>query len=110
MANYNDPTEGTYCDINIDEITFSEKWSDEVTPLKHNAGMPIIVRQTATGYALQDGFGRTSGMINAGCSEIEAIIVSADDVEERSGAGDDQDWIEYLYQKYLGCEAPASTN
>ncbi len=110
LSPYSDATNGEYCAMDIDAVEFGSEWGEDVTPLKSNRTMPIIVRETTTGWRLQDGFGRISGLANAGKTEVYVIIVTAEDIEMRSGANDDQEWIEAMYAKYTNFEAPMSTN
>ena len=103
---FEDPEEGELCKIDIDNLEFKGGLSDEVTKLNDNKNMPIIVRETPTGYRIQDGFGRASGMKNAGKESVHAIIVSKKDVEARGqSATDDAEWVQKMHQKY----APDST-
>lgn len=91
---------GERAQIYISDLEFDAPLSDEVTPLADNRQMPIIVRETKTGYRLIDGFGRASGMKNAGKETIHAIIVTSGDVAERTGAGDDPEWVRKMHKRY----------
>ena len=91
---------GELAKIWISDIEFPGGLSAEVSPLRGNARMPIIVSETDTGYVLHDGFGRASGMNNAGCELTHAIIVSNEDLAERTGDGDDAEWVAAMHTRY----------
>lgn len=87
----------------IDAIEwYGDDWSDEVTPLRDTCRkMPIIVRETETGWHIQDGYGRTCGVRNAGLDTIWAIVVSDADIAMRGkAAGDDPEWVRAMHRKY----------
>jgi len=81
-------------------IQFVGGFSDEVSPLRSNKGMPVIVLETEDGYRLIDGWGRVSGLLNAGAELTQAICVSADDLAERTTTGDDEEWNAAMYARY----------
>lgn len=105
------PGAGERARVPIDELEFPGGFGDEVTPLHDNRQMPIIVQETYTGWRVIDGWGRASGMQNAGEEEIHVIIVTEGDIAERSGAGDDADWVAAMYARYApNLDPPISTN
>lgn len=85
--------------IEIEAISFSEEWGSDVSPLKSNTGMPIIVLERDNDYRLIDGWGRVSGLVNAGRDSVEAILVSEADLASK-GNGDNDQWGEEMYVKY----------
>lgn len=91
---------GEAAKVHIDDLEFSEPLSEEVSRLDDNSDMPIIIEETDTGYKLIDGFGRASGMKNAGRETIHAIIVTKGDIAERRGAGDDAEWVAKMHSRY----------
>ncbi len=96
--------------IAIDDVTFPGGFGDEVKPLKSNRGIPVIVLEKEDCYRLIDGWGRVSGLLNAGAEEVQAILVSEDDFARHSG-GDDEDWNAEMYAKYAPrCAYPGTTN
>ena len=97
-------------DIDLDCVEFPGGFGDEVTPLRSNAGKPIIVIETATGFRLIDGWGRCSGLINANQTEVEAILVSDEDFAERTVSGDDEEWNAAIYAKYTDFRYCGTTN
>ncbi len=96
--------------ICIEDIQFPGGFSDEVSPLRSNNGMPVIVLETEDGYRLIDGWGRVSGMLNAGCDEIQAILVSESDFAERTTTGDDEEWNAAMYARYTRYQYCGTTN
>lgn len=102
MPDYIPQETGELCTIEIDAIEWhGDDWSDEVTPLRDNRRMPIIVRETETGWFIQDGYGRTCGMRNAGRESIRCIVVSDEDIAARgNAAGDDPEWVRAMHRKY----------
>jgi len=97
--------------ICIEDVQFPGGFGDEVAALSSNKGMPIIVQELEDGYRLFDGWGRVSGMINAGCDEIQAILVSDADIAERTVTGDDEEWNAAMYARYApGYTYPGTTN
>lgn len=102
---------GEVANIHICDLEFPGGLSLDVTPLDDNDRMPIIVVETNSGYRLIDGFGRASGMENAGRETIRAIIVTAADAAERTTTGDDEDWNKAMYARYTpALTYSASTN
>lgn len=103
--------------VPISKITFPQKWNPEITPLKSNDDKPIIVYPKTDGtYQLVDGFGRTSGLYNAGQKKVRVIVVTDKDVLEntkgqRQHPSDDAEWVAKMYAKYApGIEPPGTTN
>lgn len=105
-----DPPRGKLTTLKISDLEFPGGLSDDVIPLRDNRDMPIIVRKTASGYRIQDGFGRASGMQNAGIKKIHAIVVSAADVKARGvSQGDDPEWVAAMHAKYASHSTMAKT-
>ena len=86
--------------IHLEDIEFPGGFGSEVAPLSSNKGMPIIAIETEDGYRLIDGWGRCSGLLNAGCETVQAILVSEDDFADRTVSGDDEEWNAAMYAKY----------
>lgn len=86
--------------IAIEDVQFPGGFGDDVAKLRSNKGKPIIVQELEDGYRLIDGWGRVSGMINAGREEIQAILVSDADIAERIVSGDDEEWNAAMYARY----------
>jgi hypothetical protein len=59
-------TETGLFNVHTEDIQFPGGFSDDVSPLRSNKGMPVIVLETEDGYRLIDGWGRVSGLLNAG--------------------------------------------
>jgi hypothetical protein len=97
-------------DIDLDCVEFPGGFGTEVTPLRSNVGKPIIVIETSTGFRLIDGWGRCSGLVNAGQTEVEAILVSDEDLAERTVSGDDEAWNATMYAKYTSFAYCGTTN
>lgn len=97
-------------DIDLDRVEFPGGFSGEVTPLRSNACKPIIVIETLTGFRLIDGWGRCSGLVNAGQTEVEAILVCDDDLAKRTVSGDDEAWNAAMYAKYTNFGYSGTTN
>jgi hypothetical protein len=73
--------------------------------------MPIIVQELENGYRLFDGWGRVSGLLNAGAEKVQAILVSDADIAERTVTGDDEAWNAAMYARYAPQYAyPGTTN
>ena len=96
--------------IPVDEIEFPAEFGDEVSALRSNQGKPVIVIETETGFRLIDGWGRVSGLINSGAAEAEAILVSEEDLAERTVSGDDEEWNAAMYAKYTQYDYCGTTN
>jgi hypothetical protein len=94
----------------VEDIQFPGGFGDEVTALRSNIGKPVIVIETTDGYRLLDGWGRISGLINAGAGEAQAILVSEEDLAERTTDGDDEEWNAAMYAKYTDYSYCATTN
>lgn len=94
----------------IEDIQFPGGFGDEVTALRSNIGKPVIVIETTDGYRLLDGWGRVSGLINAGAEEAQAILVSEEDLAERTVSGDDEEWNAAMYAKYTSYSYCGTTN
>lgn len=94
---------GEVARIPVEDINFAGQSLEDVSPLNSNKGKPIIVRETPTGYDILDGYGRASGIRNAGGEYVDAILVTKGDIVDlargRSG-GDDIDWNSAVYEKY----------
>lgn len=91
--------------IPLSAITFPGGLSKEVSPLDDNKDEPIIVEEKGDKYRLIDGFGRASGLANAGNSSVHAIVVTPEDIaENKSGQGDDPQWVADMHHRY----APSS--
>jgi hypothetical protein len=103
-------TDAGLWDIPVSQIQFPGGFGDEVAALKSNAGKPIIAIETTTGFRLLDGWGRVSGMINAGVEECEAILVTEADLAERSVSGDDEEWNAAMYDRYTNFDYCGTTN
>jgi len=88
--------------ITTEEIEFRGGFSADVSPLRSNKGMPIIAVERDDCYQLVDGWGRVSGLLNAGTEYAQAILVSDADLAERSRPvdGDDEDWNRAMWAKY----------
>lgn len=88
--------------ISIQDLRFPGGLSDEVTPLHGgNANQPVIVKKVKGGYQIVDGFGRASGIKNAGGSSVHAILVSDADLDKnQSGEGDEAEWVKMIHAKY----------
>jgi hypothetical protein len=97
-------------DICIEDIQFPGGFGDEVKALSSNKGKPVIVQELENGYRLIDGWGRVSGMLNAGCDEIQAILVSESDIAERTTTGDDEEWNAAMYARYTRYQYCGTTN
>ena len=97
-------------DLPTDELEFPGGFGDEVAALKSNFEMPIIAIETETGFRVIDGWGRCSGLINAGAEEVHAILVSEVDLEERTVSGDDEDWNAAMYARYTSYRYCGTTN
>lgn len=95
--------------IHLSDVEFPGGFGREVTALKSNKGMPIIVIENEECYRLVDGWGRCSGLINAGCETVQAILVSDDDFAERSVTGDDEQWNADMYARYAPQYAYSAT-
>lgn len=89
--------------IPIEDINFGDQKLEDVSPLSDNRDKPIIVREKDDGYDILDGFGRASGLRNAGKEYANAILVTKGDITDlangRAG-GDDADWNHAVYEKY----------
>ena len=97
--------------IHLGDIEFPGGFGNEVFPLNSNKGIPIIAVETEEGYRLIDGWGRCSGLLNAGRETVQAILVSEGDVADRTVSGDDEKWNAEMYRKYAPQYAyPGSTN
>lgn len=94
---------GEITKVPIDDLNFEGQDLDEVSKLGDNSNKPIILREKDDGYDILDGFGRASGMRNAGKSNINAILVTKGDITDlargRAG-GDDNKWNASVYDKY----------
>jgi hypothetical protein len=86
--------------IHTEDIEFPGGFGDDVTALRSNKGMPVIVAETEDGYRLIDGWGRVSGLLNAGAELAQAICVSEDDLAARTVTGDDEQWNAAMYSRY----------
>ena len=86
--------------IPLDSLHFPGGLSKEVTPLNDNSNQPILVEMVGNKYKLIDGFGRASGLQNAGNKYAHAIVVSKDDIAARTGEGDDPQWVGEMHHKY----------
>ncbi|MFN9295066.1 MAG: hypothetical protein ACK6EB_43880 [Planctomyces sp.] len=93
-------TETGLFNIHTEDIQFVGGFSDEVSPLRSNKGMPVIVLETEDGYRLIDGWGRVSGLLNAGAELTQAICISEEDFAERTTTGDDEEWNAEMYARY----------
>ena len=74
----------------------------EGSALKSNKNEPIIVRENSDGtYKLLDGYGRASGLRNAGQTTAHAIVIGPDDLPKGMNTiADDADTIAELHYKY----------
>ena len=86
--------------VPIDSLTFDEPLSKDVTPLSSNHDKPIIVKKDGDKLRILDGYGRASGLKNAGKDGVHAIIVSDSDLAKNKGAGDDPEWVGWVHTKY----------
>jgi hypothetical protein len=86
--------------IHLSDIEFPGGFGSEVAPLSSNKGIPIIAIETEDGYRLIDGWGRCSGLLNAGRETVQAILVSEDDFANRTVSGDDEEWNAEMYAQY----------
>jgi hypothetical protein len=75
------------CNIPVEEIQFRGGFGQDVAPLRSNTGRPIIAIERPGHYDLLDGWGRVSGLINAGAELAHAILVSDEDLAIRVGSG-----------------------
>lgn len=92
---------GKLTQVPISKIEFSEDWSVDVSPMSNNDRQPIIVVKKGDTYRLLDGFGRTSGLNNAGRTKAHAIIVTDGDLAELgTNASDDPEWVDKMYDIY----------
>lgn len=97
-------------DVPLSDMEFPGGFGQEVAKLESNLGKPVIAVETTTGFRLIDGWGRVSGMKNAGVDEVEVILVTEDDLKDRSVSGDDEEWNESMYEKYTNYKYPGTTN
>lgn len=96
--------------LDLDDVQFPGGFGSEVSPLESNVGSPVIAVETEDGFRLIDGWGRVSGLINAGAEQVQAILIDADDLAHHSGEGDDEWWSAAIYRKYTSYEYAATTN
>ena len=94
----------------IEDIEFPGGFGDDVAPLASNIGKPVIVVEYPDHYRLVDGWGRVSGLLNAGAEEVQAIVVSAEDFAERTTTGDDEEWNAAMFAKYTRYAYCGTTN
>ena len=88
--------------IPVEEIEFRGGFGADVVPLASNRNNPVIAIERDDCYQLIDGWGRVSGLRNAGAEYAHAILVSDEDLAERSRpvGGDDEEWNEAMWAKY----------
>jgi len=86
----------------LDNASKRELGNIEGTALKTNQNEPIIVTKNDDGsYKVLDGYGRISGLRNAGKSTAHAIVISGDDLPAgMKTIADDADTIAELHYKY----------
>jgi hypothetical protein len=51
-----------------------------------------------------------SGLINAGAEQVQAILISEEDLAERTVGGDDEEWNAAIYAKYSSYSYSGTTN
>ena len=86
--------------IAVEDIRFAgDPFDADVPALRQNKTLPIIVIERNDRYYLLDGWNRVSGLRNAGIEWCYAILVSEEDLSSRAG-GDDEEWIEEMWDKY----------
>lgn len=86
--------------IPIEDIRLPEAENENAAPMHDNARKPIIVVERDDHYVLLDGYNRVSGLMVAGQDTAHAVLVTDADLASRSG-GDDEDWNEEMYMKYV---------
>ena len=96
--------------LEIDDVDFPGGFGEDVRPLKSNVGMPVIAVEVEDGFRLIDGWGRVSGLINAGAKKVQAILVDAEDLAHHNGEGDDEWWNAAIYRKYTSYDYAGTTN
>ncbi len=103
---------GKLTTVTPDDLTFPGGFSDEVTALEDNRTMPVVVKKVGKKYRVMDGYGRSSGLINAGAGKVHVIIVSDADLKDLGRKStDDPDWVAAMYKKYApGLDPPGTTN
>lgn len=92
---------GEHIQISPDQLTFPHDFDKDISPLDDNSKRPLIVKKAGDKYQVIDGFGRASGLLNAGAKTAHVILVSDADLNKNQhGQGDDPDWVGEMHWKY----------
>jgi hypothetical protein len=109
IANLDVTDTGLYM-LGLDEVQFPGGFGSDVAPLASNKGKPVIAIEIEDGFRLIDGWGRVSGLLNAGAEQVQAILVSEEDLADRTVGGDDEAWNIAIYSKYTNYNYSGTTN
>jgi hypothetical protein len=96
--------------LDLDDVQFPGGFGGDVAPLASNKGKPVIAIEIEDGFRLIDGWGRVSGLINAGAEQAQAILISEEDLAERTVGGDDEAWNAAIYARYTSYRYCGTTN